>query len=83
MLTLYLFIVVKDESYFKLKGTIFLVVIVVRKIPVFSERKMDTSGCEQQWIHIAALRLPEENFYVTNVFKLVSLAIPKKQFLTT
>lgn len=48
MLTLYLFIVVKDERYFKLKGTIFLVVIVGRKIPVFSERKMDTSGCEQQ-----------------------------------
>lgn len=41
---------------------------------------MDTSGCEQQWIHIAALRLPEENFYVTNVFKLVSLAIPQSSF---
>lgn len=45
MLTLYLFIVIKDERYFKFKGTIFLVVIVVRKIPVFFLRG--------KWTHLA------------------------------
>ena len=43
-----------------------------------SGRKMDTFGYEQQASEFrAALRLPEKTFYLSSLFKLVSLAIPQ------